>query len=69
MAKRYFETLTGEVLSVEVSENSSCSHKTVDYSRIDSLGQSSIWVCSKCGNKFNENQLEALKEEHLRNSP
>ncbi|AQZ81578.1 hypothetical protein BUM88_08130 [Acinetobacter calcoaceticus] len=60
MTKRYFETLTGEVLSVEVSHESPCSHKTAEYLRIDSLGHSSIWMCSKCGHKFNESQLKAV---------
>lgn len=58
MTKIQFETVTGEVLEYEDIEEIPCRHKNIEYSRIESIEHLSIWICSKCGKRFNQSQLE-----------
>ncbi len=58
MTKIHFETVTGEVLEYEDIEEIPCRHKRIEYLRIESIEHLSIWICSKCGKRFNKSQLE-----------
>lgn len=48
-------------------EDEKCRHDSIDYSFLDSFDGQSVWKCCKCGCKFNAEEFETIKEEHLRN--
>lgn len=48
-------------------EDEKCLHYSIDYSFLDSLDDQLVWKCCKCGCKFNAQEFEAIKEEHMRN--
>lgn len=51
----------------EKEEDEKCRHDSIDYSFLDSFDGQSVWKCCKCGCKFNAEEFETIKEEHLRN--
>lgn len=63
MSKIYYETLTGEVQEFEVADDKTpCRHKNIELYNYECIGQSPIWICTKCGEKFNKSQLEDLQK-------
>lgn len=64
MITRTFETVEGHSVSIDFIEEGQCSHDDVEYIKIDCLGCPPVWLCSKCGKKFNEKALLELQQNY-----
>lgn len=64
MIRRIFKTTDGQSVSIDVIEEDQCRHDDVEYLKIESLGGPPVWLCSKCGKKFNEKKFLELQQMH-----
>jgi transposase-like protein len=64
MIKRIFKTTEGQSISIDFIEEEPCRHDHVEYLKIESLGGAPVWLCSKCGRKFNEKEFLELQQAH-----
>ena len=65
MIKKHFETIKGQSISIDVSNEAPCIHDDVEFLNVESLGYPPIWVCFKCGKEFNENEFLKLQQSNL----
>ncbi|WP_151743016.1 MULTISPECIES: hypothetical protein [unclassified Acinetobacter] len=65
MIKKHFETIKGQSVFIDVPNEAPCRHDEVEFLNAESLGCPPIWVCSKCGKEFNENEFLKLQQSNL----